>query len=255
MGSFRKNNIKTDKSSIRKKNPLFKQKIWLFFQKINTTISNDFGWFWKNFMAKQEAEWSNRFSIFWLKKHGYLPKKDGWQSYGRIVWSYNGVEKSSIGFIVSSKNEDGGEFIRLQYTHTSNWTGEKSEMDFKIPLVTTRCNYGGERYWFLCPLSKNGVYCGRRVGVLFSVGKWYGCRHCGEIAYSSQMRGGEYRGSSVTFPDIDKAEQEVKRYYYRGKPTRKYRRVIRLNEKLEWSFTLMAASVDKRFGRLAGLKK
>lgn len=162
--------------------------------------------------------------------------------------------KSTIGiFVVTGMGEPN--YIKLNYTHTNRWTEEKSDMNFTISLATTPCNYGGVRYWFICPLSKNGKYCGRRVGVLFSIGKWFGCRHCGDIAYAAQMRGGKYRGSSVCLPDIEKAEEEVKRYYYNGKPTRKYRRVIRLTEKLNQGFMLMTAGLDKRFGRLAGLRK
>ena len=201
----------------------------------------------KKIMAKQEAEWSNSLRIFWLKKHGYL---DGGWRYGGIKWTYGlGGNESSIGFTVTT-NRDENDNIRLRYTHTSQWTGEKEDMDYRVELATTPCNYGGKRYWFICPLTKNGKYCGRRVGVLFSIGKWFGCRYCGDIAYAAQMKGGKYRGCSVTLPDIERAENEVKRYYYKGKPTRRYRRVIRMNEKLNQDFIMMAAHLDKRFADL-----
>lgn len=204
-------------------------------------------------MAKQEAEWSNRLSISFLKKHGYLD--GGWRS-GGIKWTYGmSGNESSIGFDVVTNWQDTKNFtneelkeytekenyIRLHYTHISRGTDEKESMDCRLELATTPCNYGGKRYWFICPLTKNGERCGRRVGVLFSIGKWFGCRHCGEIAYAAQMRSGKYRGSSVCLPDIERAEKEVKRWYYGGKPTRKYRRVMRLSEKLNQSFILMAA--------------
>ena len=118
-------------------------------------------------------------------------------------------------------------------------------MDYKIDLSTTPCRYGGKRYWFTCPLSKNGKYCGRRVGVLFSIGKWFGCRHCGEIAYQKQMEGGKYRWNGVSVPDIERAEKEVKRCYYKGKPTRKYRRVMRLNDRFEDGLIGMMAKLGK----------
>lgn len=208
-------------------------------------------------MAKQEAEWSNRLSIFWLKKNGYLPVGDGWRS-GGIKWTYGlSGNESSIGFTVSTnmQNTTGDDnYIKLSYTHTNRGTGEKESMDYKIQLATTPCNYGGVRYWFICPLTKNGKYCGRRVGVIYCIGKYFGCRHCGEIAYTSQMQGGRNKGF-VSFPDIERAEKEVKRYYYKGRPTRKYRRVIRLNEKFENGFLMMATRLDKRFGRFANFSK
>ena len=204
-------------------------------------------------MAKQEAEWSNRLPIFFLKKNGYLPKDGGCRS-GVINWSYNDENKSSIGFIVNISGSEGN-YIRLQYTHTDRWSEEKESLDYKVELTTTPCNYGGVRYWFICPLSKNGQYCGRRVGVIYSIGKWFGCRHCGDICYAAQMRGGKYRWNGVSVPDIEKAEKEIKRYYYNGKPTRKYRRLIRLNEKFEMGLITMGARLDKRLARVAELAK
>ncbi|KKR24017.1 MAG: hypothetical protein UT53_C0001G0006 [Candidatus Yanofskybacteria bacterium GW2011_GWD2_39_48] len=201
-------------------------------------------------MSKAIAEQSNRLSIFWLKKHGYL-HKDYSNMSGGINWSYGYSEnKSSINFAIHRDNwgtPSEQAYIKLNYTHTDYWSGEKSEMDSKIELTTTPCRYGSRRYWFICPLYKSGRYCGRRVGVLFSIGKWFGCRHCGEIAYNSQMWGGRNKGF-VSIPDIEKAEGEVKRWYYRGQPTRKHRRVIRLNEKFENGFLMMTAGLKKRYG-------
>src|SRR3989338_5619504 len=181
-------------------------------------------------MAKQQAESINRLSVFWLKKHGYM--SSGWHS-GGIKWTH-GSSESSIGFIVSI-DENEGDHVKLQYINTDSWTGERESMDLRIELTATPCNFGGKRYWFICPLTKSGQYCGRRVGVLFGIGKWFGCRCCGNIAYASQMLGGKYKGF-VSIPDIDRAEAEVKRYYYRGRPTRKHKKLIRLNEKFESNF-------------------
>lgn len=207
-------------------------------------------------MSKATAEQSNALSIFWLKKYGYL-HSDYSQRSGGITWTY-GANKSSIGFTVSKDNWGTPEektYLKLNYTNTSRGTGERENMDYGVELATTPCNYGGKRYWFICPLSKDRQYCGRRVGVIYSIGKWFGCRYCGEVAYNSQMSGGRFRSSSVSIPDIERAEKEVKRYYYKGKPTRKYKRVMRLNEKFEMSFVMMAARIDKGFARLAGLNK
>ncbi|OGN26035.1 MAG: hypothetical protein A2925_04885 [Candidatus Yanofskybacteria bacterium RIFCSPLOWO2_01_FULL_44_22] len=201
-------------------------------------------------MSKSIAEQSSAFSIFWLKRHGYL-HKDYSQMGGTITWTYGYSEnKSSIGFSVMRDNwgtPSERTYVRLNYTHTDYWSKEKSDMNYEIQLESTPCRYGGKRYWFICPLTKNGRYCGRRVGVLYCLGKWFGCRHCGEIAYAKQMEGGKFRWNGVSVPDIERAEKEVKRYYYNGKPTRKYRRVIRLNEKFENGFFMMSARLRKSF--------
>jgi len=200
-------------------------------------------------MARQQAEGSNRLSVFWLKKHGYLSQNGGWR-YGSIKWTYGSGSESSIGFSVFTKVPDEADHIQLQYTHTNNQTGEKENMDYRVLLASTPCRYGGIRYWFICPLTKNGRYCGRRVGVIYSIGKWFGCRYCGNIAYQSQFEGGRHKGF-ISIPDIERAEKEVKRYYYRGVPTRKYRKVERLNDKFNYSLIRAAGRLDL----LAGLHK
>ncbi len=65
------------------------------------------------------------------------------------------------------------------------------------------------------------------------------------------MEGGKFRWNGVSIPDIEKAEKEVKRLYYNGKPTRKYRRVLRLNQRFEDSFIGMMVKLN----RLHGAKK
>lgn len=190
-------------------------------------------------MARAKAEQSNHLSIFWLKKYGYFHKDYSHRS-GTITWTYGYSEnKSSIGFAISRDNwgtPDEIAYARLYYTHTDRWSGEKEEMDYRIELTTTPCRYGGKRYWFICPLTKNGRYCGRRIGVIYSIGKWFGCQHCGEIAYSAQFEGGRFRTGSVCEPDVEKAYGEIKREYYNGKPTRRYRRYLRLREKMDSSW-------------------
>lgn len=207
-------------------------------------------------MPKALAEQSNSLSISWLKKKNCLFTKQfgiGIKS-GTIDWTL-GENKSSIGWTIVMNKENEQDYIRLFYTFTDYRTGEKGEMDFKVPLVATSCNYGGVRYWFLCPLAKNGQPCGRRIGVLYRIGKYFGCRHCGEIAYNSQRQSEKYKGF-VSIPDIERAEREVKRYYYKGKPTRKYKKVLKLNDKFEYGFMKAYARIDKDFGRkFAGLKK
>ena len=49
----------------------------------------------------------------------------------------------------------------------------------EINLTTTDCNYGGFRYWFVCP------GCGLRVGTLYKKPlEWlWRCRHCQELNY------------------------------------------------------------------------
>jgi hypothetical protein len=56
-----------------------------------------------------------------------------------------------------------------------------------IRVVTTTTPWGSTRYWFQCPLSRNGIPCHRRVMKLYLPpgAKYFGCRHCYELTYQS----------------------------------------------------------------------
>ena len=58
--------------------------------------------------------------------------------------------------------------------------GEWEQVQQPVALSQTRCHFGGMRWWFLCPI------CRRRVAVLYRYGKWFRCRHCCQLPYSSQ---------------------------------------------------------------------
>lgn len=120
-------------------------------------------------------------TVKFLNEHHYF---DGGDRWGNIRWSRCGVQTGNINIVVST--DEGDEFIRLIYTQTDNYTGEKTELDYKIRLVSTPCYFGGRRWWFVCPLSVNGRSCNRRVGVLYlGGGKYFGCRHCHNLTYKS----------------------------------------------------------------------
>ena len=206
----------------------------------------------KKNMARKQSENTNRLSVFFLKKHGYLPQGES-SRYGEIRWSRGEDWENNMNFVVSINNHEDvlaeigyvGD-IELIYTVTVHYSGEKTDMRYKIPLVATPCNYGGRRYWFECSLFRNGMRCGRRVGVIYSIDKWFGCRDCAGVAYQKQFESGKCRWNGISIPYIEKAEDEVKRYYYNGKPTRKHRRLMRLNEKFENNFRMMATHLTRR---------
>ncbi len=184
---------------------------------------------------KDTVEDCRSVSIAFLRKHDYFC---GYRC-GGIAWkNYLGEETSSIGIAVSTL--DGENNIRFHYTSTERDTGEKTKYDYKVQLTTTPCNFGGVRYWFICPLSKNGVYCGRRVAKLYSGpgANYYGCRHCYNLSYESrnETRSGMF-GAFGGVLRIDKQMEElrgqIKRRFYQGMPTRKVRKLHALGQRME----------------------
>lgn len=178
-------------------------------------------------MTKTIVEDCRKVETWWLKKYQYL---NGFK-WGGIEWTngYSGV-KNSINIQVDTNDL----YIRFMYTKTDYYTDEKTDMDYRFNLTTTQCNYGGVRYWFICGLYSDGRYCGRRVGVLYKPpnGKWFGCHHCWDLSYDERQknRGGKY-GALFRTLDIgakaDKLEEGIKRRFWRGRPTRKYRRLLK----------------------------
>jgi len=57
----------------------------------------------------------------------------------------------------------------------------KKPYNYCIQLTKTRCNYGGSRYWLICPS------CSKRTGVLYCAGT-YVCRYCIGANYQSQLQ-------------------------------------------------------------------
>ena len=62
-----------------------------------------------------------------------------------------------------------------------NYSYRGQSYRYPIQLTKTSCNYGGHRYWWLCPK------CSKRVSVLYCAGT-YVCRHCLSVPYGSQLQ-------------------------------------------------------------------
>ena len=83
--------------------------------------------------------------------------------------------------------ETSPEVIKLSYATTIN--GQRQNVNYRVPLSWTMCNYGGKRPWFICP----GEGCGRRVAKLYLRKGYFLCRHCHDLTYSSQRKTKESR--------------------------------------------------------------
>ncbi len=112
---------------------------------------------------KIESEGLRKIEMQWLKKQSFL---DHWKS-GVITWTSHWGDMNSISF-TSSPDE---KLVTFHYEQSYLDTGEKKTIDYQARLTTTPCNFGGERFWFICPLQMSGIPCGRRVAVLYKGGE------------------------------------------------------------------------------------
>ena len=188
------------------------------------------------YSSKVELDSLKQVSVYWLKKNGYF---NGYVS-GGIEWNNNWADKrSSIHLVVYSSQND--KYANLSYTQTDN-SGDERYFDYNVKIVTTPCYFGGYRYWFICPLTVNGQVCGRRVAKLYKAGNYFGCRHCQGLTYSSKninRHSQHYHAlySLDLFYKKDKIEQQVRRKTYAGKPTKKQKRLDKLQRKIFYSYS------------------
>jgi hypothetical protein len=116
---------------------------------------------------------------------------------GSLQWTRGGNFKSSMGYALTT-GETGGT-LRLQYELSNT----KEPLDYPVRLVTTGCHLGGVRWWFICPLVTNNVRCGRRVRKLYLQGKYFGCRHCHGLTYTSSQESDSRVYAALRDPDRD----------------------------------------------------
>ncbi len=108
----------------------------------------------------------------------------GRHNTGSLTWTNTatGEPVGNVSYLLDTR-EGWPPTLRLLYN-----VGEAREsMDYPVRLTTTPTPWGALRWWFICPLSRNGVACGRRSGKLHlpSGGKWFGCRLCYNLTYTS----------------------------------------------------------------------
>lgn len=140
-------------------------------------------WEWSN---RKTVEQCLRLNVDRMTRDGIFSKGPGrrWAS----KWTNRaGEETDSIGYWVQADN-CGQLYLQLGYTVTNGFTKEVTPLNYRIDLTTTPCYLGGVRYWFICPLARDGQACNRRVGTLYLPpnGKYFGCRQCYNLTYKCQ---------------------------------------------------------------------
>jgi len=183
---------------------------------------------------KATADESCKLAISKLRKDGMLAG----HTSGVIRWtSSRSGKESAIELIVDVTGESYARFIYTTVDHKGNTTN----YDYKVSLVTTPCNFGGLRYWFGCP------HCGRRVGTLYLApgDTYFRCRHCNNLSYHSRNESSPYGILGQTSREIDKLRSEIKRWTWRGRPTRKVRRLHALERKMGMLSGPIMARIEK----------
>ena len=133
--------------------------------------------------GKATVEGCRSIDVLEWHRIGYL-RSPGWFSYAR---TRGGEREASIN--VQAQRHA----VTLKYrirSYGEDW----SDVEQRVPIAWTPCRFGGERPWFVCSVTANGVYCGRSVTKLYGAGRLFACRDCYRLAYASQQESAHRRG-------------------------------------------------------------
>lgn len=123
--------------------------------------------------GRPTADMSKKIDFAWMiRVRKAVPGQ--WIS-GGLSWNCGGRPAGSVSYVANMENEHDS-YLRLQY-----WRGEQ-HIEQKVRLVFTEPNFGGRRWWMICP-SK-----GARVGKLYmpNGGDCFAGRKAWRLAYNSQ---------------------------------------------------------------------
>jgi len=110
-----------------------------------------------------------------LNQRGWLDKS----TPQTLTWKKNQQVTGSVQFLVWTRVQFPKKpNVTLRYKSRTNG-GEWKELNYPIELETTKCNFGGERYWFRCP------ECNKRACVLYG-GTIFKCRSCHGLVHKSR---------------------------------------------------------------------
>lgn len=145
-------------------------------------------------------------------------------------WTISNSNNNSVQIVVELPS------VRVVYRDYDRFRESEKAYDYFIYLESTRCHYGGRRWWFLCPCNRDGAVCGRRVRKLYLHNSWFGCKWCHNLCYSTQNE--NHRSVSNRIYRVvaygNKANHilsKVKHRTYKGVPTKnmnKYYKYMRL---------------------------
>ncbi len=178
-----------------------------------------------------------RLDIRSFRKSNFLRKGIVFAS-GNVVWKSNMEIENGVDFTIHVTDElTHNSSLTLHYIQTDHNTGEHKAFGYDVQLVSTPCNYGGVRWWFICPLTRNGIYCGKRVGFLYKSRVYFGCRHCYNLTYASRNASPIIRSYIFNLFEnkrrLERLYGRMKRRTWAGRPTRFMRRIIKLQNLID----------------------
>jgi hypothetical protein len=145
---------------------------------------------WANALTRKDSiDCSKVLSIKMLKKYGFLDADKA----GVVDWT------NVAGEILCSVK------VKSVLGDTPLLLLSCKNVEQKIKLTKTPCHYGGFRWWFECPVVKDGVYCGNRSSKLYLPPRqvYFGCRGCYDLTYESCQTSHKYDNLDEHLQNMD----------------------------------------------------
>ena len=135
------------------------------------------GWGSGRYGGRPTADMSKKVDLGWMIRTGKATPGQ-WIS-GSLSWSFGGQPAGSISYVANMEDPQDS-YLRLNF-----WRGsgdDREQVEQKVRLVFTEPNYGGRRWWMICP------YKGIRVAKLYmpNGGDRFASRKAWRLAYNSQ---------------------------------------------------------------------
>lgn len=112
------------------------------------------------------------------------------------------------------------------------------DLELYARMVSVDVNFGGKRWYFLCPKNKEGETCKKRVRMLYFNNGFFACRDCHHLTYESRVthtpKHHLYRSMKYMelYWKLEKEEKKMKRKTYAGKPTKQAFKIMRIKMKM-----------------------
>jgi len=143
------------------------------------------------YATRPTVEDCRQLSIFRLNKMG------AFQSYywsRTLRWSRCGRTLTEVSITTHLDPNVEVEYAQVDHNPPEVISLTEPDRGYKVRLEKTPCNYGGYRWWFLCPSWHYTQVCGKRVGVLYSVDNYFRCRECQNLTYESCRESHKFDG-------------------------------------------------------------
>jgi hypothetical protein len=179
-------------------------------------------------VRKIEADRIPKIDIQDLNRKGLFQSEKG----GHVTWRdpYTQSEIYFSVYIMVDSDEGKPEIGYIEFSWPKqNAINYKDRNYGSATFITTPGRFGGKRYWFKCTQPK----CRRRVAVLYLLDNHLACLTCHNLTYKSRNLSGKKKklGRVIPIPEIERLGKAVKRFQYRGEPTKRFQSFIKKRDR------------------------